>query len=248
MIPAAPAAPLLERIERMGASGALRVAQVCADDRAQPQHVADALAADPARAANSSFYGLSGRVGDLRRAVLVVGFRGVQGVATLAATGVDGGADPAWWRASARTAAAARLLAPRFDVPAQEAFAAGLLADVGVALLRAHDPAAAVHAHGPGGLEAERETFGVDHVELVVRLAEAFLLPPALTDGVAEHHSPRPLTAPGRCLATSVALGDGRHPSAVELLAEGAVVAGEVEALVEDVDERAEALARALAG
>jgi HD-like signal output (HDOD) protein len=190
------------------------VAQVLAalnDPNADAHRVAAAVETDPAfaaqvmRLANSAFYGMGGRVGNTSFAVTVVGFSAVRSLAAVTATGVNRpGAPkpPGYWQHAAASAAGCSTIAHRFGLAKGDAFAAGLLHDLGVALL--HTCNHEVHAelldeYGNDGQQlalAETERFGMGHDAAAARVLAAWRFPEPFVTAVAEHHSETPSTDP----------------------------------------------------
>lgn len=89
----------------------------------------------------------------------------------------------------------ARELAPLVDADAGDAFAAGLLHDVGQLLLLARDPAGYVAlVSGPFDhderLRLEKERYGTDHALLGAEHLLELRLADAVADAVADHHDP----------------------------------------------------------
>lgn len=153
------------------------------------------MAAHVMRTANSAFFGLSGRVTNLRFAVTVLGFSTVQGLAAAALIGaVDGDTPEGMWPMSVAHAVAAGLLAPRLGAPGPEAFCAGLLAGLGRSVLRQADPAgydAAVTARTPhpddiAGLE--KAWCGWNHAEVGARVFAAWHFPEDLVTAIEHQH------------------------------------------------------------
>ncbi|QRN80613.1 MAG: HDOD domain-containing protein, partial [Nocardiopsis sp. BM-2018] len=91
-----------------------------------------------------------------------------------------------------------QLISTRYDVPANDAFALGLLHDLGSGLLYMTDPTAwaEVERHGGVGGELEVELFGITHQAIGARVLEAWRFPREFCDAVARHH---------RCLSRSEA-------------------------------------------
>src|SRR4051794_32375231 len=188
-----PLAGLIEELEQLPPSraAALRVVQVVDDPDTSAADVAGAAGADPAltarilRVANSAYYGLSGRVGTPSFAVTVVGFQTVRSLAAVSAAGLAGEEDlPAgFWERAATVASACSLLARRLGTPAPEAFCAGLLHDLGSALLRRHDRTTydALVAEAEGGpvamQELLRRTYGASAATLCADVLEGWRFP-----------------------------------------------------------------------
>ena len=168
-----------------------------------------ALVAKILRTVNSSVYHLSHRIGNIDRALVVLGLEGVRTlvlgfslVGDLKRIKSRGGFDHvAYWRRSLYAGAAARVLAEQFRCPlAQEAFLAELLMDIGMLALdrvlgkeygqvtgeaRSHDELAALEA----------EAFELTHADVAALLAERWKLPPELALPMARHHNPEVLDA-----------------------------------------------------
>lgn len=162
-----------------------------------------ALAARTLRVANSAFYGMPGRVARIGDAVTLLGLRAVSGVLLAVSLGHQldtsrciGFSSRSAWRHGMATALAARLLAPRLALDADEAFVAGLLHDIGKLVLAAHFPQAGAQALAlarsadVSDLEAEQATLGLDHARIGAELAAHWRFPPAVSQAVLHHHAP----------------------------------------------------------
>ncbi len=207
---------------------AMRVLSLVDDPEAGAADLAAAIAADPAlaghvmRVANSSYYGLSGRVGNLQFAVSAIGFRAVRGVAAAAAVGLeDPGAIPeGFWEAAATVAVLCESVAGRLGADPGDAFSIGLLHLVGSAALHRMGPPVPLcmpcEDDGVGLLAAETERFGDDHAAVGGALLARWKLPERLWSIIARHHEqPLPDAPPlertlrvarllaNRCLTTS---------------------------------------------
>jgi HD-like signal output (HDOD) protein len=182
-----------------------------------------AVCARVLRVANSPYYGQARAITSIERALLVLGLDAVRGIAAAAcldrtmARGSDG--TPVDLRGlvqhSLATAAAAEALARLADPPlATEAFIAGLLHNLGIAVQ--------VHLDTPGvramiqvraidalrdlrTLESERVMVG--HEECAGVLFEAWQLPSSLVAAVRYQHDPLAAPEAHRALATLVNLG-----------------------------------------
>ena len=196
---------------------ALRTAM--ADESTGMEQVVGIVATDPAltmaalRLANSSFYGVSGRVATLRDAVQTLGLNTLSAAVMTAAVmasfqrtecaGFDvGGA----WRHAVATALSAEALAGTREVDIGTAYVAGLVHDIGRVALAAHFPAeyAAVVARvavDDGGddtaIEIERALLGLDHAQVGAMVAAHWRLAPVIVDAIAVHHELEPGAANG---------------------------------------------------
>jgi HD-like signal output (HDOD) protein len=96
-----------------------------------------------------------------------------------------------------------------------DAFSAGLIHDLGVALLHRHEPGrydtfiASRHLPEQQALELEVELFGVDHAAAAAATLAEIRFPKLLVDAVADHHAPRRRRRLGKPdLAAVVATGE----------------------------------------
>jgi putative nucleotidyltransferase with HDIG domain len=256
---------LKEQLEKLPASraAALRVVQVVDDPATGAADVAQAAGADPAltsrilRVANSAYYGLSGRIGTPAFAVTVVGFATVRSIAALSATGLTGpgACPPEFWTRAAAVASGASLLARRVGADAPEAFCAGLLHDLGTALLREH--AADQHNEilrrataGEPLLDLEQEAYGGTHASLCASVLAAWRFPQDLCDAIGKHHDLPTRSGPPvrRALQGALALvpDDRSAADPTKALFAAHVAPDEVPALQRQIADAAEQLAVAL--
>lgn len=153
--------------------------------------------------ANSSYYGLPRRVSSLREAVMFLGVRAVRNIAMTAScyNMFIGKSDSQSllkrriWKHSVDTSLLTRLVcafAP--DVVPDEAFAAGLLHDIGKTVLEQYYPQATlqvVHTAERLGIrhhEAEEQILGFNHADLGLALALHWNLPTVLAEALGYHH------------------------------------------------------------
>lgn len=160
-----------------------------------------ALTARTLRLANSDFYGFPRKVGSIDLAVLVLGTGTIRDLVLTASVvqtlGRPGSALEGLLGHSMAAGIAARALAERAKYRLTgDAYAAGLLHDVGKVVLRTSDPKrfdqvlARCRAKGVAGWEAERAHFGSDHAEVGGWLAERWGLPADIVEAIACHHRP----------------------------------------------------------
>ncbi len=157
------------------------------------------LAGSILRLVNSSHFGLAHQVSSIQQAVAYLGRRALRlavisfGLVKNLTSDAPGELYSLYWRRSLTMACAARLCAKRIDVDADEAFTAGLLADLGMLVL------AQVHADeyvrlandhpDPEELvEAERACYGYDHAAVTARLLKKWHLPEELIEATSDHH------------------------------------------------------------
>ncbi|GAP20301.1 HDOD domain-containing protein [Leptolinea tardivitalis] len=171
------------------------------------------------RWANSAYYGLRHPVSTVNQAVIVLGQQAVRNV--ILASTVAGMMDRSvegyglekgdLWQHSIAVAGAAREIAKNKGYElAEEAYTAGLLADIGKlafeTLLRDVD-LTQPEWQGQAFSDLEEEYFGIDHAELGAELARRWNLPPRLLDAIQHHHEPTK-SSEGRSLSYAVHLAD----------------------------------------
>jgi putative nucleotidyltransferase with HDIG domain len=199
---------LVEDLSRLPAqpAAALKVLRLVEDPRSSSADLARLIEADPVlsarvmRLANAPYYGLSRKVASASRAVVLLGFSTVRALAVSAACSLladDSALGPAgFWSHSVAVAASASVIANELGVPTGEAFSAGLLHDLGVALLFRRDRAGYLELvaraeHDPASiLQLEQEQLGITHPEAGAAALETWRFPPAFVRAVSHHHDP----------------------------------------------------------
>lgn len=161
------------------------------------------LAGDLLRLANSSLYGLAGRVRTVRDAVSVLGLRNLG--LLLTATAVRSSLQPAGrggfdalahWRHGVATGLCAHHLAVELGAERDAAFTAGLLHDLGRLALACVAPEALAAAQALGRqydlppLEAERRCLGTDHAAFGALVAGHWHLGDDIVELIRWHHEP----------------------------------------------------------
>lgn len=176
------------------------------DPNIAPGDVAAIIQTDPSlaarvlRLANSPYFGLNGSVASCTQAIVVLGFSVIRSLSVSSAAGLFGesgrGMPSGFWEHAARVAAGASLVARYRGLPPGDAFSAGLLHDLGRALLFRHDPVRYERLEAEYGRDtlalvaAEREEYGIDHAEAAAMVLEQWGLPHTLVDAVRMHHQP----------------------------------------------------------
>lgn len=213
-----------------GTQGAQRLLALLCDPNVGAGQVADALSREPAlalrvlRVANSAFYGASRNISTIGRAVALLGQDAVRGIAAAAcldrtvrqadaAQPVD--LDQLVQHGFATAVAAESLARLGHGALAADAFIAGLLHDLGIAVQIGIDRGGAqalIEAlrSDPGAAIAELEgqRMQVGHAQCAAVLFEAWQLPAALVAVARWHHEPLDAPAAHRELASLVHLGD----------------------------------------
>jgi putative nucleotidyltransferase with HDIG domain len=186
---------------------ASRLIEEVARPDATSEEIGRILSRDPAltartlKLANSDFYGFPRKVGSVDLAVLVLGTHTIRDLvltsSVLQALGKTGSSLEGLLSHSMACGIAARALAERAKYRLTgDAYAAGLLHDVGKVVLRQADPErfdqvlARCRAENVAAAEAEQELFGSDHAEVGGWLAERWGLPADIVEAIACHHRP----------------------------------------------------------
>ncbi len=174
-----------------------QVAQLIATDQA--------LTAKILKLANSAFYGFPREIATVQHAVVILGFETVKslGLSVSVLQRFAGPSDNAqfdrqlFWEHSIACGVSARLLAAklRYRLPG-EAFAAGILHDIGKLILSQYFPAEfaqileVMRAEDLYIGKAEEKILGLTHAEVGGWLAEKWNLPGQLVEAIAFHHAP----------------------------------------------------------
>jgi len=184
---------------------ALDVLALADDPRIDATRLKSCIERDPAltakllRVVNSSLFSPARPVADLSQAVSLLGLRAVKLLALgfclperMFAAQASQAVAHYWRRALLRAVAARELAAVAKWKEGDEAFLAGLLADVGVAVLlqETTDDYVPLYQGAQVGdfdlLDAERRVFKFDHAELTQRLLAEWRLPAAISTTIAE--------------------------------------------------------------
>ena len=173
---------------------------------------------------NSPYYGMPGRINSIHRAILQLGFKAVKNIAIAASLTklIRGGhVSPDFdagdlWAHSIAVATGAQMLARQSDlVPAEEAFLAGLIHDMGIVVeMQACGPAFAQMIQTLAAdkkltfRNAEAEVLGASHENFGAGLCRAWNFPASLQFVAGYHHRPWALAAAQRRLPTLVHIAD----------------------------------------
>lgn len=248
-----------------------RLITMCENPEVSSKKLAAVASADPSmsaklmRLANSSYYGLSGRVSSVAFAITVLGFATVRSMAVAAAAEVDSysAVPPEFWVRSSLSAVTSGELARKFHVAAPDAFCVGLLADIGQALLyhTDHDPYAALLAQSTSKADLtarERARYGASHLAVSSAALRSWNFPAPMAQvlkaldagpgSVAELAADPDLLA---CLRVAREItcriqDKGHRPTDVLTLSKGRVSEGDVKDLVRRVPALAANLVQAV--
>ena len=199
----------LQRTLADGRSGATDVARVLEQDIGMSAKVLQLV--------NSAFFGLGRRISSIQEAVSYLGFRMIQQVVLASEVFKGDGLDSRSGLSLERlrdhavlTAGIARRVLAGDRKQAEDAWAAGLLHDIGKLILAAELPEhllnaaqAAREAQQPM-FRAEQELYGVTHAEIGAYLLGVWGLPYPIVEAVANHHVPGRVQQP--CLDTLTAV------------------------------------------
>jgi putative nucleotidyltransferase with HDIG domain len=202
--------------------------ELMVDPTVDAERIGDVLGHDPTlvgellRVANSPFYGRRGKVSNLAAAIMVLGFNALRNLvvalSTRAIYGSFEGLPKALWEHANAVAMVAAAVAKRVGmVPVEDAFAAGLLHDLGMVLLHLADEdgyaALMAAARDVAALEeAEQRVWGFDHGEVGAAVAVLWGLPERMVVVVgAVHHLEKVVgdDAVVQRLAACVSIADG---------------------------------------
>lgn len=216
---------------------ATRLLESSEDPDASLSGIASMVAMDPAlssrviRLANSAAHAGRGAVTSVERAVGLLGTSTVRALVAAAAFPLLGGevdlGPDGFWAHALGVAGAAAAAAPVLGASADEAFTAGLLHDLGRAVLHFADPEAYAEldgsSHPSTRLVRERAAFGVDHAQLGSEAAGRWGFPRALVEAIRDHHAePRAVGLLARVVmvgeAVAAHLDDGPVPEPVHPL------------------------------
>ncbi len=203
-------ASLVGRIERLPAlpSVAAKVLEESLKDNADLSAMIALIRPDPAltahliKLANAATFQLRSPVTTVERAAVLLGVVAVRNavlglvIFRHLSQQAAGRIARSLWQHSLACGLAAELLAPRFEVPREEAFTIGLLHDVGKFVLLAEfhtgDGWRVPVPEGRLSPERERELFGMHHAELGAAILTRWRVPASVHQVVGCHHSDSP--------------------------------------------------------
>jgi HD-like signal output (HDOD) protein len=225
-------ARLLERVAELNTLPEVtqRILSITEDPDSSARDLNDVLKHDMAlsakllRVVNSAFYGLPGRVSDLDRAIVLLGFQAVRNLAVAATMAslfsgegksVAGFSARRLWSHCVATALTARSIVnvAGFRSLREEAFLAGIIHDIGILVEYqfAGDKFAQVVALlGPDKplVEAETAVLEMTHQQIGQALAEVWKFPRNMQFVTGYHHKPMRLAEEHRLLPVVVAVAE----------------------------------------
>ncbi len=185
-------------------SATMRLLAMLDDPDTGAREIVPVLEADPSMTArlltlaNSAFFGLRAHASNVWSASMIVGLNVVRALAVSGGLGLSDtrrGAMPSgYWAHAVATGAAASVLAREVGDRPSDAFSAGLLHDLGVALMfradrfRFGEAAVVIDGHAALDPDAEHEVFGTRHDLVAGVVLEHLYFPDALVAAVARHN------------------------------------------------------------
>ena len=206
----------------------MRIVQVVQDPRSTAHDLHKIVANDPAlssrilRVVNSAFYNLTGQIGSIDRAIMLLGLNAVKNIAIAAslskmfktATQCDDLNGKDLWTHSVAVGAANKLLtsAMGLSLP-DEAFLAGLIHDIGlVAVMQTGgDNLIEIVQRVKSGIpfcQAENAVLNTNHQEIGKALATRWKFPRSFQYVTGYHHQPTELAPENRLLAVVTHVSD----------------------------------------
>lgn len=189
---------------------AIRVTQMVNDDNSTMRDFEEIIQMDPVlvsrllKLVNSPFFGLSGRVESIAKAVVMVGMKNLRNLVAVEALrsmfnddeGSAGFSRQHLWLHSATVAILCDMIGKRiFGDAREDLFLAGIIHDIG---LIAEDQVVgdklreACQLYQPGKntiIGCEREVIGTDHAEVGFKLAKEWKMPQEVLSAIRYHHN-----------------------------------------------------------
>jgi HD-like signal output (HDOD) protein len=204
---------VLKRIKSIGTLPMVvqKIIAMTEDPNCEMRALAKTVTADPnltaqlLRVVNSAALGASRKFSNATDAISRIGVKGLRNVALATAVldrfqGSDKeGMRKIWMHSVLTSQWAQALVTVRKDrYPAEDAFIAGLIHDIGETVLRQFFPDSAALVdrrvrEGRATAEVEREAFGQTHEDAGAYLCDLWSFPAATTQAVAYHHAPLPI-------------------------------------------------------
>jgi HD-like signal output (HDOD) protein len=206
-----------------------RVIATVEDPRSSAGQLHKIIAHDPSLSArilkvvNSAFYGTSGQIGSVERAIVLLGLNAVKNVAVSASLGQlfrgvklgEGFTAKDLWAHCIAVGVTARELALKVNrAKADEIFVAGLIHDVGILVELQTWPeklqtiCTTAKRTNADFCEVERQVLGVDHQALGKGLTERWKFTKSCQQAAGFHHDPAALADDDRTIVTLVYIAD----------------------------------------
>ncbi len=206
----------------------IKAREIMGDNNSGIKDVVKVLETDQAittkilKVANSAYYGMSGKIATIQHASVVLGYRSIGELITLAASssllnknlGGYGLGSGELWRHSLSVAIGSRILANKKNSDlAGTAFSAGLIHDAGKLVLDKYiaerkDEFDEMMEYGQlSFMETEEEMFGFNHAEIGYDVCKHWRIPEDISIAIKHHHAPS--KSDGNEMAYVIYLADG---------------------------------------
>jgi putative nucleotidyltransferase with HDIG domain/predicted Zn finger-like uncharacterized protein len=189
----------------------IKAHELIADSNSDAQKIAEVIEVDQGitskvlQVANSAYYGMSGKISAIQQALVVLGYKTLVEIITMAGTSsVLAGKLPGYgyeakdlWQHSLAVAFASKTIAnmKKPDL-ANEAHTAGLIHDVGKIILDSYilekkEPIENfMEKEEKSFLDAESEFFGFNHAEMASEVCKKWNFPDTIASAIKFHHQP----------------------------------------------------------
>jgi len=189
----------------------IKTRELLADSNANVAKIASVIETDQGiatkvlKVANSSYYGLSGKISSISHASVVLGNQIIEEVVTLAGTeGILAGKLAGYgydskdlWKHSLAVAFGSKMLSnPQNPDLVKEAHMAGLIHDVGKIILDSYivekkeEIDSYMEKEEKAFLDAESQFFGFNHAEIAAEVCKKWNFPDAINLAIRYHHEP----------------------------------------------------------
>lgn len=206
--------PIMSRIKELGVLPQVvhRIINLTNDPNANARDLERLISIDQGMSTrvlntvNSAYYGMSRKIGSIKDAVVLLGFKTVRQLAMNASvydlfvgkTDHQNLRRGKWWRHSIDTALCCRLIASQTpNLCPDEAYTLGLLHDIGKPLLdryggEPYEQVEALVAQGYSEQTAEHQVYGTDHAEVGYLASLHWGFPEKLAYAIGQHHADHP--------------------------------------------------------
>ena len=206
-----------------------KILDVTSDPTAGAAELQDILKADPAitskmlKLANSAYYSLPQKVLNIKRAVVLLGFKTVKNLAIATSVcdlfkskgKINNYSREDLWKHSVVVAVCAKSIAQSTGLKiGEDIFTAGIMHDIGIIMEDQYFNADFIRVlENPsleevGLIEAERTVFGFDHSSFGEKIALQWKIPKEIAEIIASHHRPRLASENQRKPAAIIYLAD----------------------------------------
>ncbi|MBA3016475.1 MAG: HDOD domain-containing protein [Proteobacteria bacterium] len=188
---------------------AIRVTQMVNDDNSTMRDFEEIIQMDPVlvsrllKLVNSPYFGLSGRVDSIAKAVVMVGMKNLRNLVAVEGLrgmfhdeGNDGFSRQHLWLHSATVAILCDMIGKRiFGDAREDLFLAGIIHDIGYIAedqVAGNELREACRRYQPGKnsfIACEREVIGTDHADVGYKLAKEWKMPPDVLIAIRDHHN-----------------------------------------------------------